>query len=129
VGPGIRKVSIFSYTYLVLFSQLYSLYYRNDPSWLSACPLTIHALLHIPRGITMTGPVWTSWAYPMERHCNTLLPSIKSKRYPYESINSFVTGIAHLDQIRLLYNLDDELRLDPDKKESNKFIHDLCAFG
>jgi hypothetical protein len=79
-------------------------------------------------GITVIGPVWTHWAYPMERHCNTLLPSIRSRRHPYASINSFVTATAQLDQIRLLYNLDEALCLDPDKKETDKLIHDLCMF-
>jgi hypothetical protein len=65
----------------------------------------------------------------MERHCNTLLNAVKSRRRPYASINSFVTATAQLDQIRLLYNLDEELCLDPDKKESNKLIHDLCTFN
>jgi hypothetical protein len=62
----------------------------------------------------------------MERHCNTLLPAIKSRRYPYESINSFVSATAQLNQIELLYNLDKELYLDPDQKEHDGFIHESC---
>lgn len=62
----------------------------------------------------------------MERYCNTLLKSIRNRRHPYSSINSFVTATAQLDQIRLLYDLDEELNLDPDKKESKKLIHDQC---
>ena len=65
----------------------------------------------------------------MERHCNTLLKSIRNRRHPYASINSFVTAISQLDQIQLLYDLDEELNLDPDKKESNKFIHDQCTYN
>lgn len=64
----------------------------------------------------------------MERHCNTLLQSIKSKRYPYASITSFVIATAQLDQIRLLYNLHETLYLDPDKQESRKLVHKLCMF-
>ena len=115
--------------YLLLYSQLHRLYYRNDPDRLSACPLTIHALLHILGGIHMIGPVWTSWAFPMERHCNLLLPAIKSRRYPYESINSFVTATAQLNQIQLLYNLDKELFLDPEQTERNTLTHELCMFN
>ena len=48
----------------------------------------------------------------MERHCNTLLRSVKSRRHPYASIASFVTATAQLDQIRLFYNLHDELFLE-----------------
>src|ERR1700678_1212644 len=59
------------------------MYYKNDPTRLSACPLTIHALLHIAWGIRVAGPVWTYWAYPMEQHCNTLLQSIRSRHHPH----------------------------------------------
>jgi hypothetical protein len=65
----------------------------------------------------------------MERHCNTLLPSIRSRRHPYASISTFVTATAQLDQIRLLYDLDEGLCLDPDKKVTDKLIHDLCTFN
>jgi len=85
------------------------LYHENDPARLSTCSLTVHALLHIVWGIRVAGPVWTYWAYPMERHCNTLLLSIKSRCHPYASINSFVTATAQLDQIRLLYDIHEAL--------------------
>jgi hypothetical protein len=64
----------------------------------------------------------------MERHCNVLLQAIKSRRRPFASISSFVTATAQLDQIRLLYDLYEVLRLDPDKKENKGFIHDSCKF-
>ncbi|EKM74305.1 hypothetical protein AGABI1DRAFT_48245, partial [Agaricus bisporus var. burnettii JB137-S8] len=92
------------------------LYYQHDPRRLSTCPLTIHALLHIAWGIRVAGPVWTYWAYPMERHCNSLLPSIKSRRHPYASINAFVAATAQVDQIRLKYNLFRELTLSVDEE-------------
>src|ERR1700678_819541 len=104
------------------------MYYKNDPTWLSACPLTIHALLHIAWGIRVADPVWTHWAYPMERQCNTFLQLIRSRCQPYASISWFVTATAQLDQIRLLHDLHETLRLDPDKKESAKLVHDLCRF-
>jgi hypothetical protein len=110
-------------------SNRYRLYYENNPARLSACPLTIHALLHVGWGIRVTGPVWTYWAYPMERHCNTLLQAIKSKRHPYASITSFVSATAQLDQIRLLYDLYEVLDLDPDEKESSKLKPDQCTFS
>jgi len=63
----------------------------------------------------------------MERHCNTLLQLIQSRRRPYASISSFVTATAQqLGQIRLLYDLHEALYLDPDKKESRDLVHDSC---
>jgi hypothetical protein len=102
------------------------LYYENDPAQLSACPLTIHGLLHIAWGIKVAGPVWTYWVFAMERHCNNLLQSVKSRCHPYACIASFVTATAQLHQIRLLYDLEEELFLGPEKKESGKFVHPLC---
>ena len=110
------------------YSNLCRLYYENNPAWLSTCPLTIHALLHIAWGIKVAGPFWTYWAYPMERHCNVLLQAIKSRRRPFASINPFVIATAQLDQIQLSYDLYEVLRLDPDKKENSGLIHDSCKF-
>ena len=110
-------------------SNLYRLYYENNPAQLSTCPLTIHALLHIAWGFKVAGPVWVGpyWAYPMECHCNTLLQAIKSRRRPHASINSFVTATAQLNQIRLMYNLHEVLCLDSDKEKSG-LIQDSCKF-
>ncbi|KDQ52461.1 hypothetical protein JAAARDRAFT_138848 [Jaapia argillacea MUCL 33604] len=88
-----------------------SFYYQGQPSRLSACPLTIHALLHIADSIEASGPVWTSWAFPMERYCGHLQPAIKSRRFPYACIDRHVLHSARLVQIKLVYNLRQELSL------------------
>lgn len=41
-----------------------SIYYQHDPNRLSACPVTVHALLHIADSIEEMGPIWTYWAFP-----------------------------------------------------------------
>jgi hypothetical protein len=108
------------------------LYYQYQPHRLSTCPLTLHALLHIAWGIRVAGPVWAYWAYPMERHCNMLLPSIKSRRHPYASINAFVTAMAQIDQIRLKYNCSKELTLSVYENAATNpahfLTHDSCTY-
>ncbi|PPQ68810.1 hypothetical protein CVT24_007695 [Panaeolus cyanescens] len=99
------------------------LYYRYDKTRLSACPLTIHALLHISWGIRMAGPIGGYWAFVMERHCNTLLPAVRNRRHPYPSISRFVTASAQLDQIRLMYDADGQLDLDPVKPEPKTVVY------
>ena len=99
-----------------------SVYYQHDPTQLSICSLTIHALLHIGWDIRVASPVWTYWAFTMERHCNTLLWSIRSRCHPYTSISSFVTATAQLNQIQLLYDLHETLCLDPNQKKSTELI-------
>ncbi|KAI0819220.1 hypothetical protein BC628DRAFT_1333506 [Trametes gibbosa] len=86
-------------------------YYQHDPSRLSACPLTIHALLHIADSIHLAGPVWASWAYPMERYCGLLGPSIRSRRHPYASLNRYVLNSARLNHIKLIYQAHEVLSL------------------
>lgn len=87
------------------------IYYQHNASRISTCPLTVHALLHIASGIRIMGPVWCYWAFPMERYCGKLLHAIRSRRYPYPSLDRFVTEDAQLTQIQVMYNLFDELSL------------------
>ncbi|KAI5898155.1 uncharacterized protein SCHCODRAFT_02684399 [Schizophyllum commune H4-8] len=87
------------------------IYYQHDPRRLSACPLTIHALLHIADSIENMGPAWCYWAFPMERYCGALQPAIKSRRFPYASLDRFVVECAQLEQINAIYGTADEMAL------------------
>ncbi|KAJ7256046.1 hypothetical protein C8J57DRAFT_1075207 [Mycena rebaudengoi] len=90
------------------------LYYQHNVSRMSTCPLTIHALLHIAPGIKFIGPVWCYWAFPMERYCGTLTPGIRSRRFPWASMDRYVLELAQLTQIKTLYNVTHQLALcDP----------------
>ncbi|KAI0694856.1 hypothetical protein C8Q76DRAFT_634372 [Earliella scabrosa] len=93
--------------------QYEKFYYQNDPDRLSTCPVTVHALLHIADSIEAIGPVWAYWAFPMERFCGQLQPAIKSRRFPWASIENHLIGLARITQVKLLYNMHDELVLRP----------------
>ncbi|KAJ2930473.1 hypothetical protein H1R20_g6626, partial [Candolleomyces eurysporus] len=80
--------------------QYEKLYYQFKPERLPICPLTIHAVLHIPDNIVETGPVWTSWAFPTERFCGRLLPAIRSRRHPFANLDNFVVASSQLNQIK-----------------------------
>ncbi|KAI9435658.1 hypothetical protein BJY52DRAFT_1422103 [Lactarius psammicola] len=80
-------------------------YYQHDAGHMSACPVTIHALLHIADSIKTCGPVWCYWAFPMERYCNRLKPAIRNRRTPYTSIDQYVLEDAQLTQIKAIYAL------------------------
>ena len=47
----------------------------------------------------------------MERFCSILLPCIKNHRFPYANIDSYVTAVAQLSQIKNQYGLHQELTL------------------
>ena len=96
-----------------------SLYYQHKPERLPACPLIIHALLHIPDQIRWMGPCWTTWAFPIERQCGYFQRSIQSRRNPYMSMDQHLINLLQLQQIKILYNLTDEqLRKPPEHLSS-----------
>jgi hypothetical protein len=97
-----------------------SLYYQHKPERLPACPLTIHALLHIPDQIRWMGPCWTTWAFPIERQCGYFQRSIQSRRNPWVSMDQHLTDLSQLRQIKILYNLTDELLGKPLKYPSSQ---------
>ena len=75
------------------------------------------------------GPVWTYWAFPMERFCGKLLRCIKSRRHPFANIDSYITAVAQLDQIKNRYNAHKDLALLPPNKESSwEFRIEECNF-
>ncbi len=47
----------------------------------------------------------------MERYCGFLQPAIRSRRFPYSSLNRFVLDSARLTHIKTLYDLHDALSL------------------
>ncbi|KAI0052945.1 hypothetical protein FA95DRAFT_1482442 [Auriscalpium vulgare] len=95
------------------------LYYQHIPHRLPTCPVTIHALLHIADSIKMSGPVWASWAFPIERQCGLLQRAIKSRRNPYVNLDNYISDAAQLNQIKLVYNLSVNLSLKPPAQDKN----------
>jgi hypothetical protein len=91
------------------------MYYQYSPDRLPTCPVTIHALLHIADSIEASGPMWAYWAFPMERYCGSLLPAIRSRRFPFPSIDRHVLEVAQLTQIKMYHRLGNTLSFQPPK--------------
>jgi hypothetical protein len=109
---------------------MYRLYYQYQPERMSTCPLTVHALLHIADSIQFMGPVWTYWAFPMERFCGRLKNVVTSRRFPWARLDNHVCACAHLDAVRMLYNLEETIRLlpkeTPQHSAAQTLIHPDC---
>ncbi|KAL4243606.1 hypothetical protein ABKN59_011880 [Abortiporus biennis] len=103
------------------------IYYQHDPQHLFTCPVTIHVLLHIADGIIAAGPVWAYWAFPMERYCGWLQPSISSRYFPYASLNWFVLDNSRLRHIKLIYDIEEKLQLGPPKVDQGKSYVDYST--
>ncbi|TFK95992.1 hypothetical protein BDV98DRAFT_478886, partial [Pterulicium gracile] len=66
-------------------------------------------LLHLPYYIRTMGPLWIYWCFVMERFCGYLKRSKKSQKYPFASLARRLHDVAQLNQIKLVYQLGDEL--------------------
>ncbi|KAI5822604.1 hypothetical protein K523DRAFT_318073 [Schizophyllum commune Tattone D] len=95
------------------------LYYQNNPERVQVCTLNVHALLHIADGIVAMGPVWTYWAFPMERYCGRLQRVIRSRRYPWSNLDAHILATAQLAQLRVRFGLEHELSLKPSISKTN----------
>jgi hypothetical protein len=74
------------------------------------------------------GPVWCYWAFPMERYCGILKPAVRSRRFPYASLDRFITENAQLTQIKVVYNLSQELSLQPSRGAvAGMYADPLCT--
>jgi hypothetical protein len=114
----------------ILTNSSVRIYYQLSPDRLAMCTLTIHALLHIADSIEASGPVWASWAFPTERYCGSLIPAIKSRRFPFPSLDRYVTELAQLTQTKMQYNLEDVLSLQAPKGDViGLFSTPACEFN
>ena len=110
------------------FITNFRIYYQYAPERLSACPVTIHALLHIADSIVAMGPVWCYWAFPMERYCGKLQPALRSHRFPYAALDRYVVEDAQLTQIKAVFNVRDELSLrSPRGSVPGMYAHPSCT--
>jgi hypothetical protein len=130
LGWRLWKVSFFFHTPGPSSEVKPRIYYQFSPDRLSTCLVTIHGLLHIADGIPASGPDWVSWAFPIERFCGSLAPSIKSRRFPYASISRHLTEAAQLTQIKLTHNLSEILALSKPKGPVQGQFYDIttCMF-
>jgi hypothetical protein len=89
---------------------------------MSACPITVHGLLHIADGIAAAGPVWATWAFVMERYCGYVKRrAVRSRAHPYASIDRRILETAQLNATLLKYGLRKTLTL---KGKHDKTIKD-----
>lgn len=63
----------------------------------------------------------------MERYCGDIVRHIKNRRYPYISINNYVTASAQLAQVKIQHDLHEELSFAPrPDQDKNGHIYVGC---
>ncbi|KAF9782695.1 hypothetical protein BJ322DRAFT_1110578 [Thelephora terrestris] len=97
------------------------IFYQKNLSRMSACPVTIHGLLHIADGIEATGPVWAAWAFVMERYCGWVKRSaVRSRKHALTSIDNQVLETTQLEIAKMRYGLTKKLSLKPKRGRTSK---------
>ncbi|KAF9784483.1 hypothetical protein BJ322DRAFT_849234 [Thelephora terrestris] len=97
------------------------IFYQKNLSRMSACPVTIHGLLHIADGIEATGPVWAAWAFVMERYCGWVKRSaVRSRKHALTSIDNRVLETTQLEMAKMRYGLTKKLSLKPKRGRTSK---------
>jgi hypothetical protein len=57
----------------------------------------VHVLLHIADGIEAVGPVWTAWAFVMERYCGYIKRSpVRSRKHAQASTDKRILETTQL---------------------------------
>lgn len=108
--------------FLTAFWLHWRIIYQNDINRVSACPVTVHSLLHVADGIEAAGPVWVYWAFVMERYCGFLKHSgVWNRRNPYKSLDQRVLNVSRLHILKLKYGLMDVLP----PKQSSQNVGDI----
>ncbi|PVF91126.1 hypothetical protein CPB86DRAFT_720040 [Serendipita vermifera] len=104
------------------------LYYRFTASRLSACPLTIHALIHIAHDTRNAGPLSRLWEFVTERTMGTIARSVKSRRLPFSQLAETVKVREQMKTIAIRYNLPRELSIKRTRRDWSSLSGTECMF-
>lgn len=105
----IRKVRIYITEDHFLHSD--RLYYQYDPSRVAACPLTIHALIHIANDTRNAGPLCRIWEFVTERAMGIIARSVKNKRLPFSQLAETVKLREQLKAVAIRFDMIDKLQI------------------
>lgn len=103
-----------------------SSYIQENPARISIATLPIHYLLHLASSIRQSGPLWCTWAFPMECYCGSLLPAITSRKHPFRSIDRRELELEQIRQVKMCYNLTDQLNLNRGGEQQLEIVLDNC---
>ncbi|KIM34175.1 hypothetical protein M408DRAFT_59842 [Serendipita vermifera MAFF 305830] len=93
------------------------LYYRYDMDRISACPLNVHAMIHIANDTRHAGPLSRIWEYVTERFMGQISRSIKSRRYPFAQLSENVKKREQMKLVIAKYGLENELIFGAERRD------------
>ena len=82
--------------------------------------MCFHYLLYLIDSIQTTGPCWATWQFPMERLCGMLLPLVRSKLHPYQSLINSIILRERFNHLKFYSNFQNQIFPIKKEKETNK---------
>jgi hypothetical protein len=101
-------------------SDTLRLYYRYQYTRLSACPLTIHALIHIPNDTRNAGPLSRIWEFSTERIMGLVARSVTNKQYPFSQLSKSVKKMEQIKLTAMKYGVEGQLNLQKPRRDWSK---------
>lgn len=108
------------YFYHYYAHQTHRLYYQYDSKRVTACPLTIHALLHIASDTRHLGPLSHIWEFATERSMGSIARSVKNKKLPFAQLAETVKVREQLKMVMARYRLAKELSISRTRRDWGK---------
>ena len=76
---------------------------------ISACPLTIHALVHIAKSTRHCGPLSRIWEFVTERFMGKVARHVTSRQYPFSQIAETIKKGEQLKIVAMKFGLEEKL--------------------
>jgi len=109
------------------------LYYQYKEERTSACTATVHTIIHLPTDLWNCGPVWTHWAFVMEREVQWCKAQIRdSRKEPFAHLSCKELHRKQIRTIMLRFDLENKLDIRKpvkgDRDSPKGMTYDSCMY-
>lgn len=82
-----------------------------------ACPLNVHAMIHIANDTRHAGPLLCIWEYVTKRFMGQISRGIRSRRYPFAQLSENVKKREQMKLVIAKYGLENELAFRAERRD------------
>ena len=87
---------------------------------ISACPLTVHALIHLHNDTLHAGPLSRIWEYVTERFMGKIAQSVTSCQYPFSQLSKTVKKMEQVKMVAFRFGKEKELYFGRERRDWSK---------
>ena len=87
---------------------------------ISACPLIVHALIHLHNDTLHAGPTSWIWEYVTERFMGKIAWSVTSPQYPFSQLAKTVKKMEQVKMVAFNFGKEKELHFGKERQDWSK---------